>query len=162
MGGTGFECEGVGAGVCLTEGVAAEHAGGELGEPKLALGWGSPAEDGVDGEGVLDIDDEGDGGVDGGEGFDGEDGVKEGSAGTVVFCGDFDAEEAEFSKGGDEAGEEVLVLVHLADVGRDGLGGEAADGGLEEEFFFGEVGERGGSGHAGGPPLGRGKGSRRE
>ncbi len=95
FGGAGLESEGVGAGGGFGEGVGADGAGGQFGEVVLLLRVVGPADEGVDAEGVLDVDEDADGGVDGGDGFDGEDGLEEGAGGAAVLLGNLDAEEAE-------------------------------------------------------------------
>ena len=116
----------------------------------LLLGFGAPAEEGVDGEGVLDVDEDADGGVDGGDLFDGEDGAEEGAADAAVLVGDFDAHEAEVEELGDDGGAHLLGFVHLADERCDLVAGELADRLLEELLFGGEGGEREGEVVSGG------------
>ncbi len=112
----------------------------------LLLGLGAPAEEGVDGEGVLHVDEDADGGIDGGDLFDGEDGAEEGAAYAAVFFGDFDAHEAELEKTGDDFGRHFLRFVHLADEWRDLFAGELTDRLLEDLLFGGKGGERRGEG----------------
>jgi hypothetical protein len=108
----------------------------------LLLRFVAPAEESVDGERVLDVDQDTDGGIDGGDFFDGEDGAEEGTADATVFDGDFDAHEAEVEELGDEFGRHLLGFVHLADQRCDLLAGELADGFLQDLLLRGEGGER--------------------
>jgi hypothetical protein len=69
---------------------------------------------------------EADRGIDAGQLVDDEDVLDVAHAGTAVFLGDDDAEEAELSGLGEDLVRELLRLVHLLDDGIDGLGCEVA------------------------------------
>ncbi len=83
--GAGLQGEGVGAGGGFGEGVGSDGVGGEAGEVVLLLLVVGPADEGVDAESVLNVDEDADGGVDGGDLFDGEDGFEEGAGGAAVL-----------------------------------------------------------------------------
>ena len=94
----------------------------------------------------MHVDQDGDGGIDGGDGFDGQHGIKEGAAGAAHLLGNLDAHQAQFEELGDEAGGELLLVVHGADERGDGFLSEAADGSGEQQLLFRELRERGGVG----------------
>ena len=146
----GGEGEGVGAGGGFGEGVGADGVGCHAREVLLLLRFGAPAKEGVDGEGVLHVDQDADCGVDCRDLFYGEDGAEEGGADAAVFFGNLDAHEAELKEAGDDFGRHLLGFVHLADEGRDLFAGELADGFLEDLLFGGEGGKRPGEGGFGG------------
>ena len=102
--GAGLQSEGVGAGGGLAERVGADGVGREPGKKELLLLRRGPAQQGVDAERVLHVDEDADRGVDGGDLFDGEDGLEEGSAGAAVLVGDFDAHQAEVEELRNELG----------------------------------------------------------
>ena len=91
----------------------------------------------------MDVDQDGDGGVHGGNGFNGEDGVEEASAGAPLLLRNLDAHQAHGEKLLHQARRKLLLVVHLADQRSDGLLGELADRGVEKSLFFRELGESG-------------------
>ena len=94
----GGEGEGVGTGACFGERVGADGVGCHARKVLLLLGFGAPAKEGVYREGVLYVDEDADGGVDGRDFFDSEDGAEERAADAAIFFGNFDAHEAEVKK----------------------------------------------------------------
>ena len=96
----------------------------------------------------MDIDEDSNGGVYGGDGFDSEDGVKKATAGASLLLGNLDAHQAHGKELVDKAGGELLLVVHLADQRRNGLLRKLADRGVEKPLFFREL-RQGGRGVAG-------------
>lgn len=140
--GAGGEGEGVRAGVGFAERVGADGIGGERCQELLVLFAGTVIANGVDDERVLDVDQDGDARIDGGDLFDGEDGLKESPALAAELFGHFDAGEAELEKLFEKRRIDGGFVVHIAGAGRDLFLGKAANGGLKQRLFFGEAGER--------------------
>jgi len=138
-----LESEGVGAAGGFGEGVGSGEGFAQEREVVVLLRFVGPAQERADDEGVLDVDEDADGGIDGGDFFDGEDGFEEGSGGATVGFGDLDAHEAELKELAEERGVEGLLFVHGADEGRDFVAGKVADGVAEEGFVGGELSECG-------------------
>ena len=105
------------------------------------MGIGSPADNGVIDDGVLNIDYDAGGGVNRRKFFDGEDALEEVAALAAVLFGNFDAHEAQFEELLDQGLAEDAGLVHFADEWRDALTGKAANGIAKQFFFVIESGE---------------------
>ena len=103
-------------------------SGSEFCQVLFLLVFIGPADEGVDAEGVLHVDKDADGGIDGGDLFDSEDGFEEGSGGATVLLGNLDAHEAEVEELADEGRVQVLRLIHVTDEGGDLFGCETTDG----------------------------------
>ena len=134
--GAGLKSEGVGAGGGFGEGVGSDGVGGEFGEVGLLLLVAGPAFEGVDDEGVLNVDEDADRGVDGGDLFDGEDFFEEGCGGAALLFRDLDDHEAELEELLEECGVHLLGFVHLADEGGDLCLRELADSVAKEALVF--------------------------
>lgn len=100
------------------------------------------AEEGIDDEGILDVDNDGDRRIDGGDLLDTEDGLKEGSRGAAVGFRNFDPHEAEGEEFPEYGGVERGAFVHGADARGDLFSRKAADRGLEHGLFVIQNGER--------------------
>ena len=109
------------------------------------LGVGAPAAQRVHNQRIVHIDEDGDGRVDGGDGFDSENGVEESAAGASKDSGISIPMRPSSKSCGDEIGSELLLVVHAAHERLDLFLGELLHRVVEERFFFGELGERGGS-----------------
>lgn len=140
--GAGGEGEGVGAGVGFAERVGADGIGGEGCQKLLVLFGGAVIANGVDDERVLDVDENGDTGIDGGDLLDGENGLKESPTLAAELFRYFDAGEAEFEKLFEERRIHRGFVIHIAGARSDLFPGKAANGGLKQRLFFGEAGER--------------------
>ena len=144
--GAGLQGEGVGAGTGFAERVGADGLGGHLRQVVLLLVFRAPAQQGVVDQRVLHVDDDAGRCVHAGEFFDGEDCFEELGAASAVLLGDFDAHQAELKEIVDEIFFEDGLLVHLLHQGTNLFVGELADVVAEEDFVFGEGGERSGNG----------------
>ena len=85
-------------------------------------------------------------GINCGDGFDGQHGIEEASSGAAQVLGNLDGHDAEVEELFDQARRDLLLVVHGAHQGRDVVLGELAHAGVEQVFFFGELGERRGLG----------------
>ena len=62
--------------------------------------------------------------------------AEEGAGGATVFFGNLDAHETEFKEVAEDGGVEVLLVIHSADEGCDGLLREVENGGVKEMLFL--------------------------
>ena len=139
--GGGLEGEGVGAGGRFGQAVGAQFLLGQLGEVLFLEEVAAPVLEGVDDQGVLNVDHDPHAGIDPRQGLDDEDGREEVGAQAPVFLGDFDAHVGVFETGSDQLGVHLLGLIHLHADGLDPFLGKLADGVVEELFFFTQNGQ---------------------
>ena len=112
----------------------------------LLLISGSPAQERVIDQRVLNIDDDARGSINAGEFFHGQDGFKElGSAAAILF-GDFDSHQAELEEFMDKTFFEDGFFIHLFNQRTNFVVSELADVVAKKNFIFGESGQRRGNG----------------
>ena len=98
----------------------------------------APAQQRVDDERVLDVDEHADRRIDARQRLDGEHGVKKAGAAAAVRFGNLDAHHAEPEQLVDERAGNRGVLVHLTDERPDLAVGELVDAVADQPFFLGE------------------------
>ena len=140
--GAGLEREGIGAGAGFRERVGAHCVRGQARQPLVFLGVGGPAAQRVIHQRVVHVDEDGNCRIDGGDGLNGEYSVKEAARRAAHGLRDLDAHDAQLKELLNEAGSELLLVVHGAHQRRNCLFGEAADAGCEQRFFFRELRKR--------------------
>ena len=141
--GAALQRKGVGAGSGFGESVSSSEFGGELREIVLLLRVVRPAHQSGDDEGVLNIDENAHGWIHCRNLLDSENSFEERAGSPAVLLGNLDAHQAEVEEFAEKFGIELLCFVHFADERSDVGAGEVADGGAEEEFVGGELGEWG-------------------
>ena len=134
--------ESVGAGTGFAQRIGADGLGGHLRQVTLLLLVVAPAQQGVVDQRVLHVDDHAGGGVDARQLLDGQDRFEELGAASAVLLGDFDAHQSELEEIVNQVVVEDAFLVHLLDQRADLFVGELADVVAEENFVFGESGQR--------------------
>ena len=140
--GAGRQRERVAAGAGFGERVGADGVGCHARQVALLLLVVAPAQQRVDDERVLHVDEDADGGVDARQLFDGEDRVEERAAGAAVLLGNLDAHQAELEELVKQVFVEDALFVHLLDQRPDFLVGKLADVVAKHDFVFGEGGQR--------------------
>jgi hypothetical protein len=108
----------------------------------LLLAVSAPAEQGVDDERVVYIDQHTDGWIDFRQRLDRQDGVKEAGTTTTERVRDLDAHDAEVEQLLDEAFRDACPVIHLADQRSHLTAGKVAHGVTEEPFVRCELGQR--------------------
>ena len=93
--------------------------GRELRQVLRFLVVGAPAQQRVDDQGVLHVDEHADRRVDRGQGFDGQHSVEEAGAGSAMRLGNLDAHDAQLEEPVDEGARHLRLVVHFADKGPD-------------------------------------------
>ena len=143
--GARLQPEGVRPRFGLGEGVGTEQVGGEAGHVALLDVVTRPlAEQCID-QGVLDVHEDRDRGVDRRQLLDGEDGHQQIAAGTAVGLGDVDAHEPELKTPREQRRIDGGSPFHRGHSRPDVSFSEVPDGVAEQLFFFGELGEWGGA-----------------
>ena len=139
--GAALQRKGIGARCCLRQRVRPRRFARERRKVLLLLRLGCPAQQRVDHERVLHVDEHADGRIDRRDLFDREHRFKQRARRAAVLLGNLDAHKAEFVQLAQQASVEVRLLIHRADERRDLGTGEVADGGAEELFVRGELRE---------------------
>ena len=130
--------ERVAAGFRLGQRVGAERGRRETGQEGRLLRRRAPAQQRVDDQRVVDVDDHPDGRVDARQLFDGEGGVEERAAGAAVDLGHLDAHDAQREERPQQVAIERLLLVHGPRERGDPVHREVADAVAEEPLVVGE------------------------
>ena len=136
--GPGRQRERVAAGFRLGQRVGAEPGRRETGQDGRLLRRRAPAQQRVDDQRVVDVDDHADGRVDARQLFDGEGRVEEGAAGAAVDLGHLDAHDAQVEERPQQVAIERLLLVHGPRERGDPVHREFADAVAEEPLVVGE------------------------
>ena len=126
--------------------VGAHGLGGHLRQVALLLLVGAPAQQGIVDQRVLHVDDHAGRGVHARQFFHRQDRLEELGAASAVLLGNLNAHQAKLEEIMDEIFVEDGLLVHLLHQRTNFLVGELADVVAEEDFVFGERGQRGGRG----------------
>ena len=132
------EREGVAAGTGFGQRVSADRAAGEACEIRPLLLVMSPAQQRVDDQRVLHVDQHADRRIDAGQRLDGEHGVEERAAGPAEGLGHLDAHDAELEQRIDEVAGDLRLLVHVTDVRADFPVGKLVHAVAKEPFVLGK------------------------
>ena len=124
--------------------------GGELRQVLPLDLVGAPAQQRVDDERVLHVDEHADRRIDARQRLDGQHRVEERAAGAAEAFRHLDAHHAELEQLLDERRRNLGLLVHLADERADLPVRELVDAVAEQRFVFGQPRQRGHGGHVSG------------
>jgi hypothetical protein len=137
------ERERVGAGALLAERVGADPGAAHLRQEAGLLLLVRPAQQGVEHERVLHVDEHRDARIDGRQRLDRQDRVEERAARAAVAVRDLDAHQAQLEEARQDRRIEGPLLVHVGDVAGDAVAGVGQHRVAEHRFFLGEARERG-------------------
>ena len=138
LGRTGGQSERIAARAGFRQCVRADARGSQLRQKPALLFIGTPAQQGIYDQRVLDVDEDANRRIDLGQRFNRKDGVKEPRPGAAVPLGDLDAHHAELEQAVDEGPRHPRLVVHFADKRPDFAPGELEHAVAEQPFVFGQ------------------------